>query len=70
MTGDGQWQLRLGDSVAIVGNSNQLGSAFLDREFYLGRTGIDGVFQQFFDNAGGTLNNFCLLYTSPSPRDS
>ena len=54
--------------AAVCGNGNLLGSYFLDRNLN-GQTYLNMIEQQVLPDMN-IHYNFCLLYTSPSPRDS
>src|SRR5262249_46128669 len=58
MTGEGQRQILCQDAAAVVNHPNAVGTALIN--FYLDApaAGIQGVFQEFLDDAGGTLDDF------------
>ena len=55
--GDGESELVSGDSMPVVGDLNQFSSAVFDRELNACRAGIKCVFDEFFDHAGGALDD-------------
>ena len=58
MARDGEWQLILLNSAAVVGNSDKLLATFFNRDFDSSRARIHGILNQFFDHTGGSLNHF------------
>ncbi len=58
MAGHGQRQLVGPDAAPIVADAHQFAPPLLHRHVDVGRAGIDGVFQQFLDDAGRPLDHF------------
>lgn len=52
-----QSELVGGDTMAVVENANQRCATSFDIDIDMVRTGIQAVFQQFFDDGGGTLDD-------------
>ncbi len=57
VAGEGQRQVVGGDAAAVVGDADQLGAALLQVDVDALRAGINGVFEEFFDDAGGPFDD-------------
>src|SRR5437773_1158128 len=57
VAGEGQRQVVGGDAAAVVGHADRVGAAALDLEVDAGAAGVDGVFQEFFEDTGGALDD-------------
>ena len=57
MTGEGQRQIVGVDAAAVIDDANQFGAALLDLDIDAPAAGIDGVFEQFLDDAGGSFDD-------------
>jgi len=53
--------------VPIVRNHNAAGAALLNAKFYLGRTGIDGVFKKLLDRRSWALDHFASRNLADQP---
>ena len=55
VTGEGQRQVVGVDAAAVIDDADQLDAALLDLDIDATGAGIDGVFEQFLDDAGGRV---------------
>ena len=55
--GERQSQFLGGDAAAIVGDADEVPAAFGDFDGDVGRAGVDGVFDEFFDDRGRALDH-------------
>ena len=58
MAGERQCQFILGNTRAIVADTNELTAPLLQLDLYPVSTGIQAVFQQFLEYRGGALDDF------------
>src|ERR1051326_3824150 len=59
----GSLQLVLGNTIAIIGNSYQAQSTTTYLDPYLVGSRVKGIFDQFFDDRGRSLNDLTCRYT-------
>ena len=52
MAGEGERQIVGDDAAAVIDDANEFGAALLDLDVDARAAGIDGVFEQFLDDAG------------------
>ena len=45
-------------AVAVVGDANELATAGFDFDANAICAGVEGVFEEFFDDGGGTIDDF------------
>src|SRR5205085_7669768 len=57
VAGQGQRQVVGGDAAAVVDDADQLGAALVQVDVNALRAGVDGVFEQFLDDAGGPFDD-------------
>ena len=58
VAGEGQRQVVGDDAAAVIDDADQLGAALLDLDVDAAAAGIDGVFEQFLDDAGRPFDDF------------
>ena len=56
--GKGESEIVGMDAAAVVTDADEFAAAVFDVDVDVGRTGIDGVFDDFFDHGGGAFNDF------------
>ena len=57
MAGEDQWQVVRLDAVTVVHDPDQFGPTLFEIDVDARCAGVDGVFQQFLDDAGGPLDD-------------
>ena len=57
MAEEGSGELLGGDAAAVVGDPDEGHAAALQLHHHGGRAGVDGVFHELFDHAGGPLHH-------------
>jgi hypothetical protein len=58
VAGQRQREFILGDAAAVVGNADQFDAAFLQLNLDRLAAGVEGVFEQFLENGGGSFDHF------------
>ena len=57
MIGEGQRQVLGQDAAAVIDDADQVGPALLDVDIDARAAGIDAVFEQLLDDAGGPFDD-------------
>ena len=55
---EGEESVVLDHAVAVVGDADELAAAGFDFDADAGGSGVEGVFEELFDDGGGTLDDF------------